>query len=201
MRINVKLILFFNKCFTNVENRYWFTKLKIVNLIWTIRRVRYIMKIAIHFVIVYTNYFVTITIVQQIKLFILFVNKLNLRFVRIFTYFFQFILNVRYKFDIQHIVFNVLLRLLIDNAKLFFDSMLNDVYLLKVIFKQLIDEIELIYSKHAITNIHVQMFFEFKKIIVKKYKNDKSWKQIRNLIANQQQIILIKKKIKKNYKN
>ena len=132
------------------------------------------MKIAIHFVIVYTNYFVTITIVQQIKLFILFVNKLNLRFVRIFTYFFQFILNVRYKFDIQHIVFNVLLRLLIDNAKLFFDSMLNDVYLLKVIFKQLIDEIELIYSKHAITNIHVQMFFEFKKIIVKKYKNDKS---------------------------
>ena len=92
---------------------------------------------------------------------------------RIFTYFFKFILNVRYKFNIQHIVFNILLRLLIDNAKSFFDFVLNNVYSFEIIFKQIIEKIEKIYSKHATTNIHVQIFFEFKKIIVKKYKKNK----------------------------
>ena len=80
---------------------------------------------------------------------------------------------MRYKFNIQHIVFNVLLRLLIDDTKSFFDFVLNDVYLFEAIFKQMIDEIELIYSKHVVTNIHVQMFFEFKKIIVKRYEKNK----------------------------
>ena len=33
IRDNIKFILFFKKCLTNVENRYWLTKLKIIDLV------------------------------------------------------------------------------------------------------------------------------------------------------------------------
>ena len=45
IRIDMKFILFFNKCLTNVENRYWFIELKIVDLMWAIRRVCHMIKV------------------------------------------------------------------------------------------------------------------------------------------------------------
>ena len=84
---NMKSILFFNKCLIDTKRRYWFIELKIVDLIWFVRRIKYIIEISIKsFVIVYTNHFVIVFIIQQIKLSSLSINKLNLRLIKISIY-------------------------------------------------------------------------------------------------------------------
>ena len=87
----MKFILFYSKYLTNVENRYWFTKLKIVDLIWFIRRIKHIIEIFVKSsIIIYTNYFVIVFIIQQIKLSSSSMNKLNFRLIRVSIYLSQF---------------------------------------------------------------------------------------------------------------
>ena len=127
---DIKLILFFSKCLTNVENRYWFTKLKIVDLIWFIRRIKYMIEISIKlFVIVYTNHFVIVIIIQQIKLSLFSIDKLNLRLIKASTYLSQFFLKIKHKSNNQYVVSNALSRLFINVFKFLAKSfVLDDVY-------------------------------------------------------------------------
>ena len=193
-RTNIKLILFLSKCLTNVEDRYWFIELKIADLIWIIRHVRHMIKIFLHFVVVYIDYSATTFIVQQIKLFIFFVNKLNLRLIRASIYLFQFTLDIRHKSNVHHIVSNALFKLSIDEKKSSSNLVLNDVYSLKLVVSQYVDEHNLLYSKHVVNGIHVQMSSNFKNVIVKNYQKNKAWRQILDLVVIKRRIILVKKK-------
>ena len=79
-------------------------------------------------IIIYTNYSTTTNIVKQTKLSFINTNKLNFRFVKTFIYLFQFQLNIKYKFEKQYIVSNVLF-------KLFFvvNNILNIIYYVIII--------------------------------------------------------------------
>jgi len=55
---------------------------------------------------------ITTSIVKQTTLFFLFINKLNLYFVRISQYLLQFLLNVRYRTRRLHTISNILFKLL-----------------------------------------------------------------------------------------
>ena len=198
-RIDIKFILFFSKCLTNVESRYWFIELKIVDLMWTIRRVRHMMKICQYSIIVYIDHSIITSIIQQTKLFNSFVNKFNLRLIRASTYLFQFIFDIRHKSNAHYIILNVLFKLSIDDNKSSFESVLNDVYSLKFVVSQLADKRELVYSNHTINDIHVQMSSNFKNVIVKNYQKNKIWYQIFDLMIIKRQITLIKKKKFENF--
>ena len=122
-----------------------------------------------------------------------FVNKLNLRLMRASIYLFQFTFDIRHKLNVYYIVSNALFKLSINEKKSWLNFVLNDVYSLKLINSQYVDEINLIYSKHAISDIHVQMSSNFKNVIVKKYQK-KIWRQIFDLIIIKRRINLIKKR-------
>ena len=78
----IKFILFFNHFFTNVETKYWSTKLKIVDLIWIIKRVHHLMQFVNRSTIVIIDHVVAIDISTQITLTSTNTNKLNFRLIR-----------------------------------------------------------------------------------------------------------------------
>ena len=62
------------------------------------------------FVMIYIDHDVTLKIVKQITFTILLTNKLNLRLIKTFDYVQRFNLKIRYKFEIQHVIFDVFSR-------------------------------------------------------------------------------------------
>ena len=146
------------------------------------------------FVIVYTNYFVIVFIIQQTKLSSFSIDKLNFRLIRVSIYLSQFFLKIKHKSSNQHVVSNALSRLFIDALKSLAKSfVLNNVYW--QITSQYVYIIEKIkYSKHVVNEIYVNMSSKFKTSIMKNYKQNKSWKQILVLLVKKQKIIVIRKR-------
>ena len=107
--------MFLNRMFTSTEEKYWFTKLKMIDLIWLIKRIRHLIETFKHVIIIYTNHAVNLFITRQIKFTNNSVDKLNMKLIRTSIYFFQFRLNIRYKSNKKHIISNVFNRLLITN--------------------------------------------------------------------------------------
>ena len=62
-------------------------------------------------IIIYINYFAAMQIARQITLFISFINKLNLRLIKISQYLSNFNLIIRYKTNKSNVVFNALFKL------------------------------------------------------------------------------------------
>ena len=108
-----------------VEKRYWSTKLKMIELIWVIRRARHFIEIFRHVTIIFINHVVNVAIVKQITFTFNNTNKLNLRLIRVFTYLSQFRLNIRYRFDKRHVISNVFFKLSIDKSFLNENENLN----------------------------------------------------------------------------
>ena len=69
------------------------------------------------FVIVYMNHLIIIFIIQQIKLLLFLIDKLNLRLIKALIYLSQFFLKIKHKSNNQHMISNVLSRLFIDAFK------------------------------------------------------------------------------------
>ena len=89
------------------------------------RKTRHIIETSQHFIIVFTNHVVNAFIIKQTTFSFNNIDKLNLRLMRASTYFSQFQLNVRYRFDKRHVLFDVLSRLLIDRFFLNDEENLN----------------------------------------------------------------------------
>ena len=114
LKINVIFILFLFKTLNGVESRYWLIEFEVVGLIWTIRKIRHFIDNSFHITIIYTNHFAIVSIVKQINLSSLSIDKLNLRLIKASQYLSQFKLNIRHKPDKQHIVLDALFKLMSD---------------------------------------------------------------------------------------
>lgn len=82
--------------------------------------------------IIYIDHDTTLDIAKQTSLTITSIDKLNLRLVRAFDYLQHFNLNIRHKFDKQHIVLDVLSRLTFANIfveKSFANDELNALFI------------------------------------------------------------------------
>ena len=104
------------------------------------------MKALLKKTIIYTNHEVAFNIVSQTTLFIIFIDKLNFKFIRVFDYIQRFNLNIRYKFNKQHIVSNVLFKLLNNNIE--FKNVDN----LNVLFIASLIEINKIFRKRLLND-------------------------------------------------
>ena len=74
------------------------------------------MKVFSNTIIIYTDHDVVLKIASQTTLFTTFINKLNFRLIRASNYIQRFNLDIRHKFDKQHVVSNVLFRLFSVNV-------------------------------------------------------------------------------------
>ena len=70
---------------------------------------------------IYINHDAVLKIAKQTSFITMFINKLNLRLIKVSNYFQRFNLNIRHKLKKQHIIFDVLSRLTFVNivAKFF----------------------------------------------------------------------------------
>ena len=72
-----------------------------------------------HLTIIYIDYNAALKIIKQTTLIISFINKLNLRFVKVLDYVQRHNLTIFHKFEKQYIVFNIFFRLFINSFKIF----------------------------------------------------------------------------------
>ena len=81
-------------------------------------------------IVIFINHAINSIIINQIKLIFNSFDKLNFRLMKIFIYLFQFQLNIKYRLDKQHVIFNVFFRLFA--AENFGNSKLNDFNILNL---------------------------------------------------------------------
>ena len=152
----IESILFFNRFITLTKFKYWLTKLEIARIVWILRKIRHIVEISSRKIIIYIDYESALEIVTQIILIITFIDKLNLRLIRISNYIQRFNLEIRHKSDKQHIIFDALSRLISDNHESKTESELNVLFTIflvqmkKIFRKRLIDDYKTDFNWHKI---------------------------------------------------
>jgi hypothetical protein len=119
-----------------------------------------------HLTIIWTNHAITAVIAKQTKMITSNTDKLNLRLVKIEMYLSQFELNIRHKFDRDHVISDALFRLS------FFDE--------KSAENQNTDTLNDI---DAYVEILMKMSFIFKERLVQAYRIDKKWSVIYVMLA------------------
>ena len=102
--------MFFNRLLIDTETRYWPTELKIANMVWVVKKIRYMIEASIHKTIIYTDYFATVSIVRQTSLNIISVEKLKYRLMKTLEYFQRFRFDVCYKLDKINIIPDIFFR-------------------------------------------------------------------------------------------
>ena len=158
----IESILFFNRLFISVETRYWSIEFEIVDIVWIFKKIRHIIETVdistVDKIVIYTNHDAILDIINQTSFITSFTDKFNFRLVRILNYIQRFDLDIRHKFDKQHIVSNVLFKLVSDNVN---------------VFNHDDDELDALFIISF-----VEMKSKFKQRILNDYKIDFNWKRI-----------------------
>ena len=163
----IKSVLFLSRLVINVESKYWSIELEIVDIVWVLKKIKHIVEVSSSKTIMYTDHDSALNIVNQIMMTTTSTNKFNLRLVRISNYIQRFNLNIRHKFDKQHIVFDALSRLVSDNINASIDRNVNDEKLNALFIASLIEIDEV-----------------FRKRIVEDYKTNLNWQKIVSILNN-----------------
>ena len=162
----IKSILFLSRLLFDVEIKYWFTKLKLNDIIWILRKIRHLLDFFLtKFFVVFIDHDVALEIVKQISMTIVSINKFNFRLVKTFDYIQRFELKIRHKFDKQHIVFDALFKLVNINI----DVASVDESELNVLF----------------ITILVQMKKDFRRKLIADYITNLNWKKIFDVLNKQ----------------
>ena len=96
-RIMIKFIMFLNRQITDSEFKYWFIELKLTDLIWILRKIRYMIESIFLSSIIYTDHEIVVDISKQKSLSVFFIDKLCLQLVRVFEYIQRFNLIIKHK--------------------------------------------------------------------------------------------------------
>ena len=111
-RTKIQFIMFLNKRLSDTEKKYWLTKLKIIDVIWVVKKVRHFIKsYRKQFILMFTNHFVTTDLINQIFFITFNTNKFNLRLIRTSQFFSTLFIRIKVKFSRFHVIPNALSRL------------------------------------------------------------------------------------------
>ncbi len=169
-------ILFLSRELNFAERNYWSTELEIVDVVWVIRQMHYIIEFTKKSSItMYTDHSTTIFIARQISLFFFNTDKLNLRLVQASQYLFTFELNIRYKSDNKNLVLNSLFHLLRecsfnDALSIEIEEILETLHTAMKDFKN--------YCTYAFAVSLVEMSANFRQRLLQAMKINKRWKDI-----------------------
>ena len=179
----IKSILFFSKFFTEIESKYWSTKLKMTTFVWTIRRIVHMIRSSKHFTVIYIDHEANFMIVVETKLSTTNINKLNMKLIKTSIYFFQFRIEMRHKLEKFNIVSNVLNRLSIKSK-----STSKSINSFDIDAEN--SKTDLIYA--YVTTL-VEIFFELKKKLIESYAKNSAWKKLKSMLKQ------LKKRIEKKH--
>ena len=127
----IQSIMFLSRLLNSIETRYWSTKIKIVEIVWILRKIRHFIKFVVLFTIIYIDHKAVLNITKQTIFTSSFTNKLNLRLMRVNDYIQRFDLNIRHKLNRTHIVSNTLFKLVnLNTFELFTKKKLNAFFIL-----------------------------------------------------------------------
>ena len=192
-RIKIQFIIFFNKYLNDVEKNYWFIELKIIEIIWIIRKIRHLIEFnECSSIIVYIDYFVVVLISRQISLITFNIDKLNLRLVRVSQYLSNFNLIVKYKFDKFNIILDAFSRFQ-NNTNVSINEKIDILKALYNVFIEFCHEnlitITSSLSKQSIYYITlIKIINEFKQKLKHAYQKNSHWKKILDLIKSTNQV-------------
>ncbi len=170
---DIQFIMFLSRLLISAKKNYWFIELKIIKLIWVIKKIRHFIQFSKKSMIIQTNHVVIMNICKQI--FITSINsvmRMNLRLIRVFQFLSQFSnLKIRHKSKKYHLIFDALSRLQSLNKK----DLSNDHAELNEFF---VDHNVI----HAYNTILMKLNSEFRKRIIENYFKDESWNKIIHII-------------------
>ena len=156
-------------------------------LVWIVRRIVYMIRSSKHFTIIYTDHETNFIIAAETKLITININKLNMKFIKIFTYFSQFRIEMRHKFEKFNVVSNALSRLSIKSKPTS-----------KSINSFDIDaenpKTDQIYT--YVTTL-VEISFAFKKKLIDEYAKNSAWKKFKSMLKQLKKRVEKKNDIKK----
>ena len=156
----IESIFFLSKFLTDAEIQYWSIKLKIVCLVWIIKKICYMINEFLADIVIWINYFIIIQIMRQMTLISFFTDKLNLCLVRVSQYCFQFCINVWHHSDQLNIILNML--------SCFFNKITDfKNWLLENMLENIDEKIHIYYI------IVIEMLSDFQNKIKKVYLKDK----------------------------
>ena len=184
-RIAMQSIMFLSKCLNSVEKNYWFTKLKIANIIWVIRKIKHLTNfIEIFSMIIYIDHSAAMLISRQTTLITSSTNKLNLRLVRASQYLSAFNLFIRHKTRKTNIVSNALSRLQ-ANMNISIEKKLD---VLESLYDHSIESLNCDLSIVEIVAINhvtlIQIIDDFKLRLKQIYRDDSHWNKILTMITD-----------------
>jgi hypothetical protein len=157
-RSKMQFILFLNRFLKSIEKSYWSIELKVAEIVFIIKKIRHMIEFFKKSTIFFTNHEAILSIVKQTFLIIIFIDRLNLRLVRVFEYIQRFNLIIKHKSDKQHIVSDALFRLVNENDEYnIFESKELDALFIIVL---------------------IEMNSAFKKKIIVEYFKNKRWIKI-----------------------
>ena len=184
IRTSIQLIMYLNKMFNLIEQNYWLTKLKVIDIIWMIKKIRHMIEFNRKlFIIIYTDHFAIILIFRQIILIILFIDKLNLRLIRVSQYLFNFNIFLRHKTNKTNIIFNILFRLPTHTSQM---NDVNKKEILNILYGHSIEIVNEKLNDIFIAMIYhiilIKMSNDFKQRLKKTYAENKHWSTILKML-------------------
>lgn len=141
-----------------------------IALIWTIRKIVHMIKLFKYFTIIYIDHGINSTIAIETRFNIININELNIKLIRISTYFSQFRLEIRHRIEKSNVISDALSRLSCKKSKI--ESTLN------VNVKN--SETNQMYT-HEISLI--EMILKFRKTFVDNYAKNFVWKNIKFMLT------------------
>ena len=160
-------VLFLSRQLTTAERNYWPTELETSELVWTTKKIKHLIQSSNYRVIVQTDHQTIVNICSQTLITsINFTLRMNIRLIKTSQSLSQFNLNIRYKFDKNHIMFDALSRL----ANLNTETCSSEH-----------SELNILFTYNATL---VELFDQFYDKILKSYFENSVWKKIATMIKN-----------------
>ena len=174
-RSDIESILFLFRMLNEVETKYWSIEFEMCELVWVVRRVRHMIEVAKHTIVIFTDHVANTFISKQIIMNSSNTNKLNLRLVRAFTYLSQFKLEVKYRSNKEHVIFDALFRLFSENGQSEWSS--DDKLNFDIYHDDVVDSSDNS-NCYAFQEILFAMSNEFRDRVKKEYQKEKMWRNM-----------------------
>ena len=184
-----------------IENRYWFTKFEIIEVIWIIKKIRHMIEFCRKsLIIIFIDHSTTADIIKQISFTTESTKKLNFRLIKISQYFSASFIKIKIKSKKFHLIPNALSRLKSTYAKkkkstsntlkkLNVEKMFVENFRMKKNFYENIVSYRVNEALNVYLNENIYLFEmidDLKKKFKSTYKNDSQWKKIQNKIKTRQ---------------
>ena len=181
-RFDIEFILFLSNLLNIVESHYWLTKLKIIELIWVVQRIKHMIKTTFtKITIIFIDHVANSSITRKITLLFNSFNKLNFRLIQVLIYLSQFNFNVKYWSNKMHVIFDALFKLStikkVDNDSNSSSTLNLNIFHFEI--KNLKQHNAYVYQR-----ILIKIFFDFKKKVIENYQKKKIWTNLIAMLTN-----------------